>query len=84
MRIGSASDQLAGFPQHEIRQSQTGCRTVELELMSADIRSEIVLPAVLHADAEGHLVGSAKQAHVIVHAVHRSDIPVAGQKSAGQ
>src|SRR5438876_2854204 len=81
VKISSACDQLARFPKHKIRQSQTGCRTVESELMSAGVRSQSAFPALLDVDAERHLVVSANQAHIIVHTVQVSDVPVAGDKS---
>src|SRR5438046_8018349 len=84
MSIGSAGNELARSPQHKICQSQTGCRAVELELVSADVGSEIALPAVSQTNSERHLMGSANHAHIIVHAVHCGDVPVAAQEATGQ
>src|SRR5438128_3980464 len=84
MRICSTRDQLAWSSQHKICQSQAGCRTIELELVSADVGSEVALPAVSQAEAERQLMVSAKQTDIVVHAVHRPDIPMARNKPAGQ
>src|SRR2546428_5403135 len=83
-RIGSAGNYLARSSKQKIRQSQTGCRTVELELVSADVWSQIALPPMSQANSERHLMASTNHAHIIVHAVHCGDVPVTGQEATGQ